>query len=494
MQLVLIPLDNRPVTYLLPQQICRIAGIQAITAPRDLLGSLTAPSRPTGLNEWLVDTLKHKTPDKLLVCLDSLIYGGLINSRRGEETDGEINNRIKEIASWKKIVNNNLAVYAQSSIMRISDNYDNSEEKKYWSRYGRDIFQWSEMLHKNASGAKLTAGALSLAESRIEPSVREDYLKTRRRNFKANSQLIDYVKSGAIDFIVFSQDDSGEFGLNKLEQEKLMRAAQDGGIARKVMSYAGSDETMSTLLTRAILESTQKRPRVSVHYSSNYGSRNASRYEGQTISDSVEKHVHAAGLNVINETDGSEDFRLLIHCAEPQQGDHIFLPGQNDLRRINSSEAVNRSLEIIERSPQPVAICDLAYANGADPELVSELLKRPELLSKICAYAGWNTSGNTLGSAIALSVARWFSKLQGVSEQSEKAFRETMFIRFADDWAYQTQVRPQLNGQAVPDSKLAELMKPYLTQISTATGWQIPSVRVCLPWQRSFEIEISIPN
>lgn len=494
MQFALIPLDNRPVTYLLPQQICRVAGLSVIAAPRDLLGSLTSPSRPGGLSEWIAETIKNHAPQKLIVCLDSLIYGGLINSRRGEESDGEVSGKLKEIADWKRLQSSPMSVYAQSSIMRISDNYDNTEEKKYWSRYGREIFQWSEMLHKNAYGTKLPSGALSLAESRIEPAVREDYLRTRRRNFKANMQLLDYVKSSAIDFLVFSQDDSGEFGLNKLEQEKLLRAALDGGIARKVMSYAGSDETILTLVTRALLESAARRPRVSIQYSSHYGSRNQSRYEGQTIGDSVEKHTHAAGLHLINENDGSEDFQILIHCAEPVQGDHIFLAGQTDLRQINTNAAVKRCIEILENAQLPVVLCDLAYANGGDPTLIDELLKRPDLLAKLWSYAGWNTSGNSLGSAIALGVARWYSRVQGESEQSNKAFRETMLIRLADDWAYQTQVRPQLNGSAVPDSQLAELMKPYLNQISSSTGWQIPAVRVCLPWQRTFEIEISIPN
>lgn len=492
MKLVLVPLDNRPVTYLLPAQICRVAGVKATIAPRDLLGSLTVPTNPGGLGLWLSETIKSRAPEKLLVCLDSLIYGGLINSRRGEESESEIFNRLKEIGDWKKLSPTALSTYAQASIMRISDNYDCTEEKAYWSRYGREIFQWSEMMHKNSSGTKLAQGTLALAESRIEPTVREDYLKTRRRNFRANMRLLDYVKSGALDFLVYSQDDSGEFGFNVLEKEKLLRAASDGGIARKVMSYAGSDETILTLLSRALLESSGRRPRVSVHYTSHFGSRTASRYEGQTIGDSVEKHIHASGLNVANESDGKEDFQILVHCVESQQGDHILLPGQVDLRQINTQEAVKKALDFIQQSNSPVILCDLAYSNGSDPLLITELLKHKSLLQKLWSYAGWNTSGNSLGSAIALGIARWYSEMQGTREQQERYFQEAMFIRFADDWAYQTQVRPQLNGQAVPDSRLAELMKPYMTEISSSAGWNIPSARVCLPWQRTFEIEIAI--
>ncbi len=67
-----------------------------------------------------------------------------------------------------------------------------------------------------------------------------------------------------------------------------------------------------------------------------------------------------------------------------------------------------------------------------------------------------------------------------------------MFVRLADDWAYQTQVRCKLNGQAVADGKLAELMRPYLGEIGAASDWPIPAVHVSLPWQRTFEIEVAI--
>ncbi len=495
MQFVLIPLDNRPVTYQFPQMICKVAGVPALVPPLELVGSLTAPSRPGGLSEWLSEMVKSRQPDRLLVCLDGVIYGGLINSRRGEESESEILNRLKEISVWKKLSTKPMSVYAQASIMRISDNYDNTEEKKYWSRYGREIFQWSELLHRNSIGMKVPQGSLALAESRIEPAVRDDYLKTRRRNFNANKRLLDHVAKGEIDFLVFSQDDSGEYGLNVHEQDKLLKSAANLGISRKVMSYPGSDETLLTLLARAILETSGRKPTVSLQFSSEYGSRTPSNYEGQTVGETVEQQTHAVGLVLTNEDDANVDLQLIVHSLEHRQGDHIQVSGQHaDLRLLNSGEAVRRCIELLEKATKPVILCDVAYANGADPALISEILKRPALLKKLWSFAGWNTTGNTVGSALALGVARWFSEIQGHNDLREKAFQEAMFVRFADDWAYQTQVRSQLNGQAVPDGKLAELMRPYLAEIGSASGWHIPSVHVSLPWQRTFEIEVAVKN
>ncbi len=494
MQFVLIPLDNRPVTYQFPQIICRVAGVPTLVPPFELLGSLTAPSRPGGLSEWLGEMIKMRSPDRVFACLDSLIYGGLINSRRGEESESDILNRLKEISSWKKLSSKPPLVFAQASIMRVSDNYDSTEEKKYWSRYGREIFQWSELLHKNSTGMKVAPTALALAESRIEPGVREDYLKTRRRNFKANNKLLEHVSKGEIDFLVFSQDDSGEFGLNVLEQEKLIKSALNSGIARKVMSYPGSDETLMTLLGRALLESATRRPTAALSFTSEYGSRTPSKYEGQTIGETVEKQTHAIGLVLSNDLSAKLDFQIVVHCLEHHQGDHVMLPGHADMRSLNSNDAVKRCIDLIEKATCPIVLCDVAYANGSDPTLIAELLKRPDLLKKLWSYAGWNTTGNTVGCALALGVARWFSELNGHTDQRERAFQEAMFIRFADDWAYQTKVRNQLNGQAVPDGKLAELMRPFMGEIGTSSGWQVPAVRVSLPWQRTFEIEVAITS
>ncbi len=492
MHFVLIPLDNRPVTYQFPQMVCRVAGVPALVPPLELVGSLTAPSRPGGLSEWLSEMIKNRQPDRLLVCLDSLIYGGLINSRRGEESEAEILNRLKEVSTWKRLSPRPLSIFAQASIMRISDNYDSTEEKKYWSRYGREIFQWSELLHRNTAGMKVPPGTLALAESRIEPAVREDYLKTRRRNFKANSRLLEHVSKNEIDFLVFSQDDSGEYGLNVLEQDKLLKSALNMGVARKVMSYPGSDETLSALIARALLESCSRKPIASLQFSSEHGSRTPSKYEGQTIGETVEQQTHSMGLVLTNDDEGKLDMQVIVHCLEHQQGDHIQLPGHSDLRLLGSTDAVRSCIDLLEKASHPVILCDVAYANGSDPALVTELLKKPHLLKKLWSYAGWNTTGNTVGSALALGIARWYSELHSHNELRERAFQEAMFVRLADDWAYQTQVRNQLNGQAVPDGKLAELMRPFLSEIGAASGWSIPSVHVSLPWQRTFEIEVAI--
>ena len=54
----------------------------------------------------------------------------------------------------------------------------------------------------------------------------------------------------------------------------------------------------------------------------------------------------------------------------------------------------------------PVTVGDIAFLNGGDLELV-QMLNSQGLLMQVAGYAGWNTSSNTLGTAIAQGVHFW---------------------------------------------------------------------------------------
>jgi hypothetical protein len=491
MKAIVIPIDNRPVTYVFPQLIGQIAGVEILAPPRNLMGSLQANSNVDAVADWLSSALQTHKPNGLLVCIDTIIYGGLIPSRRGEETSPQLLERTKSIQRWKKLAPQ-IKTYVQSSIMRVSDNYDSTEEKQYWARYGREIYAWSEAMHRAMStassgndAARQRAAELTQSEARVPADIRKDYLDTRTRNFQINRKLLDYADSGDIDFLIFSQDDSGEFGLNVAEKEKLQAETARRGL-KNVYTYAGADEVLMTMMGRWLLQELNIRPSVRISFSPEAGGGIASRYEGQTIGSSVKLQSEAIGLTT---TGAKPDLHLIVHTSGDRQGDHIWLQGHPDLRAMNTSSAVERTIELLEESNEPCVLCDVAYSNGSDPALVAELLKRKDLLKKLWGYAGWNTTGNTLGSALAMGVARWFAEKKEFGEQSNEALKNALFIRFADDWAYQTQVRKEL-GQDLSRDTLSKLMAPHLALLGNALEMQPSRVDLDLPWQRSFEVEI----
>ncbi len=483
-KVILVPIDNRPVTYLLPQLVGAVAGIEMLAPPRQLMGSLQAPSDLNRLNQWLMQLLPEVKPSALFVCLDSLLYGGLIPSRRSADSLEDAYNRTQTIADWKKLGGEKLQVFAQASIMRIPNYDDATEEPKYWDEYGKKIFQWSTLQHKQILGLLKAEAVLHDTEKSIPAAVRRDFLIRRARNFHVNEELVHKAKAGLIDYLVFSQDDTGEFGLNVMEKEGLVGLAKKVN-ATNVSAYAGADEVILTLFTRWLAGSKPQKPRISIQFSPPEGKNIDSNFEGQTIGDSLIAQTNAAGLDVVT---ANPDFAVIVHTAGSVQGDHMWLPGAPDLRYLKTQAAVDSTINLLEAAAVPVALCDVAYSNGSDPLLIDELLKRKDLMEKLWAYAGWNTTGNTVGSALSLGTANWFAKRQGTS--TKDAFKKILFIRLADDWAYQTQVRPQLNGQP-SEERLEQLIAPLLERLSNALDFKPDHLSLKFPWQRTFEVEIT---
>ena len=138
MKIAFLPIDNRPVCYTLPEMIAKIdSDIEFFIPERGLLGGLTKTADIEGLFKWLIDLPEL---DAIVLSLDTIAYGGLIPSRRCPETFEQIKERIDKL---KKILETKKSkIYAFSSIMRISNNNYNIEEKEYWKKWGKKIFDY----------------------------------------------------------------------------------------------------------------------------------------------------------------------------------------------------------------------------------------------------------------------------------------------------------------------------------------------------------------
>lgn len=494
MKLLLLPLDDRPVTFVYPQMVAQAAGIETVAPPRKLMGSLSQPADPAKLMEWLEQASVSK-PDALILALDSLLYGGLIPSRRSTITLAEVQKRVDGLKAWYKRSEKKPAISCQASIMRISDNYDNIEEKEYWAKYGRDIYAWSQEMHKLTKNREGDRTQLRSLEMRVPPEIRQDYMDTRFRNFQILKECLKLVRDKQLERITLSLDDSGEFGLNLVEKQMLEKSAQEMSIGDRVSVYAGADEVLCSLIARH-LTAKSGAPRVALVYSNDTMGEIFSRYEGQTIARTIESHLKACGVHVTGTynagaatTSIDADFALLVHLPDARQGDHVLLPGLPDLTKIESDRSVENSIRFMETCNIPVCIADVAYSNGSDPQLIEKLLSQPDLLKKLWGYAGWNTTGNATGSAIALAIAHWYGKKNNANV--ELPLKRCLFVRLADDWGYQTQVRPKLQG-ALPGNELAAILAPYVLRIGKCLDFTPGSISVKQPWNRTFEIEISL--
>ena len=525
MNIAFIPIDNRPVCYTLPEQVCAInSSINLFMPERKYLGSLTKYADVDKIFEWL-----EKIPqvDAIVMCLDTVAYGGLISSRRCPDTFDEIKNRVENLKSI--LEKKNAKIYAFSSIMRISNNNVNEEEKEYWDKWGKKIFDYSYQTHK--------LGTESCISNIIPSKILDDYLATRKRNFAINKLYLEYQKQGLFDTLVFSKDDCAEYGFNVQEAQALEKL--DGFIK------TGADEIPLTLLARAVVKFfdakmqrcedvksftdtviTRSDERCSNPIQlendeiATLNARNdnskivgrdyclddetslkispiflapeykdlISNYEDVSIEKSVKGQLELAGCKVCEPDEA--DILLYVNNFEDHQGEIVMkVPTKPFSKKW-------------QRPEKPYMIADVRYANGADNEFVKQLFE-VGLGDNFYGYSAWNTSANSLGSLICGAVVKYYGfKLQRCQNDNSKTvdrdyypdnknenFLKLQTIRFLDDWAYQANVRQELNS---PDEKLVkEKMKPYEKMVFGLLGVAY-NISYKFTWNRLFEVEICI--
>ena len=446
MRIVFIPIDNRPVCYQMPKMIADInSNIELVLPPKNLLGGLEKYADINGLFDWLSQNIKNA--DVVILTLDTIAYGGLIPSRRSTACFEEIKNRVEKLAGILK--ENSSKVYAFSSIMRISNNNINQEEKEYWNEYGEKIFRYSFELDK-----------FGTAITDVPQEIIEDYLKTRKRNFEINKLYLKYKQDGIFDTLIFSKDDCAEFGLNVKEARELEAL---GGFTK-----TGADEIPLTLLARAI----ETKIKICPIYSEHDEKHLISNYEDVSIEKSVLGQLELAGCEISDKDNA--DVLLYVNNFKNHQGEIVM----KCPTKLYSG--------IWETPNMPYIIADVRFANGADNNFVAKLFET-DLGENFFGYGGWNTSANTLGSIIC-AMKFVYSAKQEHSFVSE-AFKKLEAVRFLDDWAYQANVRQELE---FPDiTLLKNKMGKYENIIKDKLDMDF-NANYSYPWNRLFEVEIEL--
>ncbi len=560
LKILFIPLDDRPVSYTLPHQIASINNkINFFEPPREFLGGLTNYSDVDKILQWLDDTLKTEKIDYIIVSLDTIAYGGLIPSRRSNDSAVKILDRLdafrKIIESSQSVIvrseatkqskehldcfvwvdtpprnDNSPKIYGFSSIMRISDSYVNEEEKEYWDRHGKEIFKYSYLTHKeNKEPDEL--------KKRIPHEILEDYLQTRDRNFSINRFYLSWLEENFLDFLVFSKDDTGQFGLNVQEAETLNLEIQQNEGSDKAVILTGADEIPSDLISRAIVDYFDVKISIFPVFSTENGGNIISRYEDKTIQEAVQAQINLCGAEIADSKEYA-DMYLLVNTPEKIQNDHclkIYL-------EMDNKNAVDFCIDFIQNSYKPVIIADISSANGADNLLVTRLLEnfstchceegqssdeaiqnttsswiatspffldtqskkrvpslvarndKVDYISKIYGYAGWNTTGNTLGSVISTGISRFIA--EKTNNIDLKNFKKAILVRFADDWGYQTIIRQKLReaSDSADIKALKENLIPLALKIASIFDYELvrDELSVSFPWNRTFEVEVSV--
>ena len=449
MRICFIPIDNRPVCYNLVEDICRIdRSIELFMPPREYLGDLTKTADVDKIFEWFSDV---ESADVVILSLDTIAYGGLVPSRRSQDSKEIVLERVEKFREeWNK---KNAKIYALSSIMRISNNNYNEEEKEYWKDYGEKIFRWS--YETSQSGQSNVV---------ILQEILDDYLTTRERNFEINKIFLEWQKGGEFEELVFTKDDCAEFGLN-IDEARVLE-----GMGGRVIT--GADEVPISLLSKSITGKMSVKP---IFVESDTSLK--SNYEDVSIEDSVKNQLRLADVDI---TDEAPDIVMVVNNFKVCQGEIVM------------ERATEQFCGEFRLPKRPYMVADVRNANGADNNFVEHIL--PQIRGEdFYGYSAWNTSANAIGTLICVAKIRFLAK-----DYDDNAFRMVQLTRFLDDWGYQANVRQELKKRYKFPKEIRDkdevktLMRDYEERVRDVLGLEPVQIEYGFPWGRFFEIEIGV--
>ncbi|OJX43824.1 MAG: hypothetical protein BGO78_02345 [Chloroflexi bacterium 44-23] len=547
MNVVILPLDDRPVNYDYLVTLAAIANVQATLPPRQWLGNPWRTAQHDSLLNWLKKSAE--SADAVIVAGDTLAYGGLIPSRTSTETYETCAQKLLILAELRA-QKPECPILASSVIQRVSRANSSEEEKPYWAIYGSRMFRLSMLEHKSALN---DASLQEIAErdrlkQEIPAEVYSDYAAIRTRNHQVNLLMLDLVKKGVIDYLLLPQDDTADYGWNIAEARKLQMLIRRDGLTENAITYPGADEIGCLLLARLICTQNNFFPKTFPRFSSSSSASIITEYEDRPMLEMLKAHL--APLNgVVADTAVDADFMLFINAPAIKQGvgelqwaaqfshEELLEKAPASLKGYVEElfdnpyfQVTRREMQTPHRSPEEfcrailaairseklVAVADVAFVNGSDLILGSQLIQHTEI-AHLAAYGGWNTAGNTLGTVLAQVVIYSIARKKGIKPDQLKAHIEFLFLRFLDDYCYQALERSLCmfedlptfglppTEERLPDGEIAQAVERLVAQRLQVQAkilnnrfqesGLIKSIEITdiyLPWQRLFEIGCTV--
>ncbi len=509
MRVLFIPIDNRPCTFKIPLSLSYIAKLDIVHPPSSLLGDFHRRGDSDKILKWM-ETLEG-TFDFSIICLDMLLYGGLVASRSLLESQKICLDRLRKL--WKLLKNNNKwgKIYLFESLMRASPTFTDPKMVKI----GLSISTYFEMICKHKRGEKQNIADIRKLRKKIPKASLLEYVKARRRNHIINLRTIENVASAEHAYLLIGMDDSKKEGLNVWERDILQKKVNDLGLSQRVKIVSGTDEGGSLLMAKAFVECKGKKPSFHIIYSYPSGKSIIPIYEDRAICDIIEDHINVVG-GKISQAYQEADILLYAHVPKKTQKEASCQISLFDTVPKKWLISLKNSIEKGKR----VAVIDLFYANGGDLSLFNSFKKHGINPLSLYSYAGWNTSGNSIGTVISHS-----SILYSLPEENVNLKEQIRFIlnRIMDDVYYQSYIRRKiravmsLKGISTFNMGDKKELVEKITQKMMKKTWDkfqsnfinkktlrwlgktyeilnIPHLNVTFPWSRLFEIEVKLEN
>lgn len=500
-RVVLLPLDSRPPCTQFVEQLAGLADIRLTLPPPALLDNYRTPADRAGLRAWLREAVRGA--DAAIVSTDMLVHGGLLASRLNTGTAADADEVLALLADLKA-ENPRLKLYVFSIIPRLLI-ADGSADY----RYQKAMLQYSFLKDQVLTFENpLDNARLGQLAAQIPPEVISRYVALYEANTRFNFRLLKMAESGLLAGLVIGQDDGWPFGLPNMVKTRLSHyLGQRPGLAGRVFITRGTDEVALTLLGKLVSDASGFRPRIFVRYSQAEAPTIVMPFMPHSVAQTVKEKIELAGGRQVA-TPEDADFVLYVHVGTARTGPVTLTTAA---RAVRDMVAAGRQ----------VAVVDLTEDFLAKETLFPYLLSEGADLTKLAAYAGWNTTSNSIGTAVT-QAALFTGALRRKPADPLPLYRrqlEFLTARWLDDWYYQKEVQPYVNahlrGRGIDAYNLGDdlpavnrwvrklmagraetLYRRVLAdrplaagngQVYFVTGLTVDSR---LPWQRTFEVKV----
>lgn len=500
-KVLLVPIDDRPATTQFAQMIADMAGVTVELPPSNILGKFTKPGWPESIMQWMAQKGLAQY-DAVILSTDMVAYGGLIASRTDRSSYNLAAKRLKTLEDLRATAPNT-KFYGFSAVMRLAPTA--TKETEDWML---DLARYAvESERQRTNPTKPREITLKNLRARIPKGEIERYENVRVRNIKVQQDLVRMVERRVFDYLIFGQDDAQVEGPHVRETKRLRESVASLGVGSRVYFAEGIDQHSNILVSRALIDQAGWSPRVRIVFADDDARRRVAAYESESIEGSLRDQLLVSGATPVGPNDGF-DYSLYVNT-----------PDSSTLRMRVFLDSLKT--EVDQGFPVAVADINLGKSGTGDPALFNVVTENGRAV-RLLAYAGWNTAGNTMGTAIPAANVYLLARKEQVDPLiREVALRKFVLHRLVNDFEYHTFVRPEAYAmvKALPNATKAEtsgeayeklneyvsadMKKRLIEQFSQqllgtrfyvgAKQYEITGlkdVQAYLPWPRAYEVRL----
>lgn len=422
-KMLLLPLDSRPPCTTLAQDLGRLASIDVIVPPNELLDNYHNPADRTKLTAWLSQNIQNYPA--AVISGDLLIHGGLLGSRLPLGTAADEQNFFTTL---NNLPASDITIFSIIPRLLVSDNLlPDAWYQWHLMRYStlRDIVE--------QFGDYPSTRKLEEIKARIPAEILQKYNTLYHNNDASNKQLAA-ICGGKNYTLIIGQDDAQPFGLPNRNRAHADAYMHHAGLNSQSLTTCGADEIAQMLVARRFCNTHNYKPKFYIEYTTPGAAVAIMPYMAVTAEAALIDKIKFSGGTLTQDINNA-DVILFVHCGSEKQP---------------ATDGMAQRLQQLLDEGRQVTVIDSSEDYESKQMLLPILLDNNVQINKLAAYTAWNTFGNAAGTAVAQS-AIFTGQLKTLPPQNLPSLYAAnlnfMVDRLLDDYCYQKLLHHKLTTE-----------------------------------------------